>query len=260
MKKIIHKIGNSLFQASIVAALCFLAYNSALKQQNNNSIPGLEEIRSSENVDKASSMYNAASISRMSTVKVLSMSTEGYGISTASGTYVTYRDRYFILTVAHGINSDCNFVRFMAATGAGDLVDCKQIIEINQYVDYSIIEVDEISGLRAVDIRRQIPNAREWVDTFATFNELIYTGYPGNIGVSTFRGEVISYTYEDLVYLHSFAWPGASGSGVFNEEGQLVGHIMALAVGETEYGVDVLEDIVVVIPLFSINWSIISHR
>jgi len=111
-----------------------------------------------------------------------------------------------------------------------------------------------------VDIHKQVPTSREWIDTFATFNELIYTGYPSNIGVSTFRGEVISYTHDDLVYLHSFAWPGASGSGVFNEAGQLVGHIMALAVGETEHGVDVLEDIVVVVPLFSINWSIISHR
>lgn len=260
MKKAIHKFGNFLFQVACVVALCFLARSSALKQYSSADIPSSGEIRSSENVDNSSPMRAAAMISRMSAVKVLSMSTDDYGISTASGTYVTYRDRYFILTVAHGINSDCSFVRFMAATGTGELVECKQIIEINQYVDYSIIEVDEISDLRAVDIRRQIPNAREWVDTFATFNQLIYTGYPGNIGVSTFRGEVISYTYDDLVYLHSFAWPGASGSGVFNEEGQLVGHIMALAVGETEYGVDVLEDIVVVIPLFSINWSIISHR
>ena len=260
MKKAIHKFGNFLFQVACVGALCFLARSSVLKQHSSAGIPSSGEIRSSENVDNSSPMRDAAMISRMSAVKVLSMSTDDYGISTASGTYVTYRDRYFILTVAHGINSDCSFVRFMAATGTGELVECKQIIEINQYVDYSIIEVDEISDLRAVDIRRQIPNAREWVDTFATFNQLIYTGYPGNIGVSTFRGEVISYTYDDLVYLHSFAWPGASGSGVFNEEGQLIGHIMALAVGETEYGVDVLEDSVVVIPLFSINWSIISHR
>jgi hypothetical protein len=260
MRKIIHKIANLLLQVCVGGALCFLAYSSVLKQHTNTGLPTAEEIRSPDNIDEASSLYDAALISRMSTVKVLSMSLEHYGVSKASGTYVTYDDRYFVLTVAHGMNSDCSLVRVMAARGDGELIDCKQIIEINPYVDYAIIEVDKIETLEAVDIRKQLPSTQEWVDTFATFNELLYTGYPSDFGVATIRGEVISYGYEDIVYMHSFAWPGASGSGVFNEQGQLVGYIMALIVGETGYGVDVLEDIVVVVPLFSINWSIVSHR
>jgi hypothetical protein len=260
MKKIIHKIGKAFLQVCAVGALCLLAYNSVLKQHNNRSIPTPEEIRHPGNIDEASSLYDAALISRMSAVKVLSMSPEGYGISKASGTYVTYNDRYFVLTVAHGTNPECNFVRIMAANSGGELIECKQIIEINPYVDYAIVEVDKIDTLDAVDIRRQLLTTQEWIDTFAAFNKLLYTGYPSDIGIATISGEVISYSYEDLVYMYSFAWPGASGSGIFNEQGQLVGHIIALIVGETEYGIAVLEDIVVVVPLFSINWSIVSHR
>jgi hypothetical protein len=260
MKKIIHKIGNALLQVCAVGGLCLLAYSAVLKHHNNRSIPTPKEIRRADNIDEASSLHDAALISRMSTVKVLSVSPEDYGISRASGTYVTYNDRYFVLTVAHGTNPDCSLVRIMAASGGGELIECKQIIEINPYVDYAIVEVDKIDALDAVDIRRQLPTTQEWINTFATFSELLYTGYPSDIGIATVRGEVISYGYEDVVYMHSFAWPGASGSGVFNEQGQLVGHIMALLVGETGYGIDVLEDIVVVVPLFSINWSIVSHR
>jgi len=76
----------------------------------------------------------------------------------------------------------------------------------------------------------------------------------------TVEGKVMSYAHGDIVFLHSYGWSGASGSGVFNQNGQLVGYISALLVGESEHGIDVLEDVVIVVPLFNINWSIIYHR
>ena len=67
----------------------------------------------------------------------------------------------------------------------------------------------------------------------------------------------MGYADGDFVYMHSFAWGGASGSGVFALDGKLVGYLLAIDVGETVHGVDVLEDIVVVVPTFKIDWSLI---
>jgi len=43
--------------------------------------------------------------------------------------------------------------------------------------------------------------------------------------------------------------------GVFNERGKLIGYILALDVGVSEYGVDILEDIVVIVPTHHVDWS-----
>ena len=257
MKKTLKKIAHLLLQSAAVAAMSFLAYNSYLKQYE---IPDASEMRAAQNINQSSPMKEAALLSRQSAVKVLSLSPLDYSLSSSSGTYVTYRGRYFIVTVAHGINPECDLIKVLGASGDGEYIDCKKVVEINPYVDYSLIEVEEIHGLVAIDIANQIPTTVEWVETTAALNKLVYTGYPNDIGVLTFEGTVAAYSNQDQIYMHSYAWSGASGSGVFNQNGQLIGYIMALLVGETEYGPDVLEDIVIVVPLFNINWSIISHR
>ena len=47
------------------------------------------------------------------------------------------------------------------------------------------------------------------------------------------------------------------GSGVFASDGTFIGIIKAVDVGQTVYGVDVLEDIVVVLLESRINWDLI---
>jgi len=65
----------------------------------------------------------------------------------------------------------------------------------------------------------------------------------------------VGYADGDYVYMNSFAWGGASGSGVFTAKGQFVGYVLAIDIGQTDYGVDVLEDIVIVVPAFKIDWA-----
>ena len=59
----------------------------------------------------------------------------------------------------------------------------------------------------------------------------------------------------NYIFLHSYAWPGSSGSGVFSHNGNMIGIIIALNVGITAAGYDVLEDLVIVTPLFMIDWD-----
>ena len=61
------------------------------------------------------------------------------------------------------------------------------------------------------------------------------------------------------MYVFSYAWGGSSGSGVFDKAGNYVGYIIAIDVGQTEFGVDVLENVVLVVPSFKIDWSTVLN-
>ena len=257
MKRLLNKVANFLFPIGLVAALSTLAYFSA---QHQHGEPNVNRIRAPENVAPTSEVREGAIASRLSVVKVISLATEEYELLASSGTYVTLANRYFILTTAHGINPDCDLIKFLSPTGGGQYIDCKKVVVINAYTDYAIIEIEEIPQARAVNIATSVPNNREWEKSFAALNKLVYTGYPNNLGVVTIEGTVMGYFREDVVFLHSYGWAGASGSGVFDENGDLVGFVAAILIGESEYGPDVLEDVVLVVPLFNINWSIIYHR
>ena len=82
-----------------------------------------------------------------------------------------------------------------------------------------------------------------------------HTGYPNNMGPLTFDGTIVGYSDENYMYINSYAWSGSSGSGVFNERGKLIGYVLALDVGVSEYGVHILEDIVVVVPTSAVDWT-----
>jgi hypothetical protein len=50
---------------------------------------------------------------------------------------------------------------------------------------------------------------------------------------------------------------GSSGSGVFSTKGKYIGIVTAIDIGRTEFGVDTLENIVLVTPVFKVDWSAI---
>jgi len=68
-------------------------------------------------------------------------------------------------------------------------------------------------------------------------------------------GKIIGYMSGDFIYVKSYAWSGSSGAGVFASNGKLIGYVLALDVGYTEYGIDVLENIVFVVPVTAVRWD-----
>ena len=259
MKRALLTMLKRLLGLSVVGIFIALAYSSVMKQMQ---VPSYDEITALTNVSKETSLRKAGIISRQSAVKVMSLNPETMSISGASGTYVTLDGRYFILTVAHGLNTECDFVRIVLdrGKGYGNHYDCQKMIEVNIFSDYAIIETEKISELSPVHILTQRPKNNDWLQSLAPLTSLVYTGYPNDLGPVTVEGKVMGYSVENHFYMHSYGWAGASGSGVFNTDGQLVGHVMALVIGETAYGISVLEDVVVVVPLFKIDWSVVYHR
>jgi hypothetical protein len=221
-----------------------------------SQLPTADQIQDFDNVsaDLSTEHQRVVRRSRNSTVRILSVSAEG-GVATTTGTYIRAKGKYYIVTVMHGLVGPCDVTRIW--TEAEGFTECKNVVLGNALVDYAIIEIDEIPSLEAVPIPRSLPSAPEWEHALSAQSLFYYTGFPNSTGPLTFSGRLVGYADGDYIYMHSFAWVGASGSGVFGSNGEFVGYILAIDIGETSYGIDVLEDIVIVVPAFKIDWSTI---
>jgi uncharacterized protein YuzB (UPF0349 family) len=217
--------------------------------------PTPEEIHSLDNIsdDLNQKETSAVTRSRQSIIYVLSGYESKDGFAKMSGTYITHNGRFYVVTAAHGIKGPCN--KMFVATDSDHVYDCLQYVIIDQHVDYAIIEVEQVAGRTPVKLAEVLPSNREWHQEVSVLNETFYTGYPNGIGPLTFRGSVAGMSEENYLYIHSYAWPGSSGSGVFSYDGNLIGVLIALNVGFAGAGYDVLEDLVIVTPLFMIDWE-----
>jgi hypothetical protein len=243
-----------LLVGAIGLLMGLLAQDAAIKNANP---PTAWEIRQADNNSTALLIRQQAKVikkSRTSTVRVLSTSSDAM-ISSQTGTYVTIFGRYFVVTTAHGILGDCENTKVLVEEM--QFSDCTRFIELNRQIDYLLMEIKEIANLKAISIPRDLPSSRhEWLEDLSVMNRIFYTGYPNSIGPLTIDGHIAGYTSDDFIYLNSYAWSGSSGSGVFSQSGNYIGYILAIDVGGSPYGFpQVLEDIVLVVPAFKIDWA-----
>lgn len=240
--------------AFLLGGLTMLSIVHSARQ--NSILSSVQEIQSRDNISDnlERRAKDAVSLSRHSAVNVMSMSIMGV-VSSSTGTYIKNKDSFYILTVAHGVVGPCELMRIVIA---GDMVKCLEYVHINIEQDYAIIKIDENPHVKPVHIPSTTPRNNHWDESLSIQSTVFYTGFPNGMGPMTFRGNIVGYDERENVYLHSFAWPGSSGSGVFNEDGKLIGYVMAISVGNTDYGIDVLEDIVIIAPLYKIDWSVLE--
>lgn len=245
-------LGRIVSAVTLVSLLVGLALASSFKHAQLSSV---SEIQSPNNVSELLERRASLAIrkSRNSAVNVMSISEEGT-VSSSSGTYFTIDEQYYIITVSHGIVGECSSIRVVTDSG---MFECIEIKILDRRIDYAIIQVDRIPGRIAVKIPADYPRANDWHSHLSIQRGTYYTGYPNGQGPLTFAGEISGHDSSENVYVHSFAWPGSSGSGVFSDSGKLIGIIVAISVGSTEFGIDVLEDIVIVIPLYKIDWDML---
>ena len=256
MWKKLRKALKLTLQMSFVMLLGFaISLGIYISVDESTRFPRDSELRSLNNIseDLDSKETIVVQMSRNSILHVLSGYRSESGFTQMSGVYVTHNDKFYVITAAHGVVGDCD--EFYVATSDDDLYDCIQYIAVDQHIDYAIIEVEEVSRRKALSLKKIIPNNNEWKQELSILNEVFYTGYPNSLGPLTFRGAVAGISESNYIYLHSYAWPGSSGAGVFSYDGHLIGIVIALNVGLTGAGYDVLEDLVIVTPLFMIDWD-----
>ncbi len=222
-------------------------------------IPSIEQIQDVENISKnlSETEREAVSVSRNTAVKILSVAPDTGVVAYTTGTYFKADGRYFIVTVMHGLIGPCEFTRILADN---KFYDCVEFIKEEPLIDYAIIEIEEIKDRKPMKLKRHLPNSQQWVEAVSAQNKIFYTGFPNGLGPLTFSGNVIGYSDREYIYLNSYAWGGSSGSGIFTYDGKYLGCILAIDIGRTEHGPDVMEDIIVIIPAFKIDWASIFEK
>jgi hypothetical protein len=249
-------IRTTFYAAVVVLLICYLGTKSFVDNQQN---PSYGEIAALDNNAQTTNLGNWSETierSRSSAVRILSASDEyePARIASSSGTYVSMFDRYFVITTMHGIIGTCENTRILVGQ---TIHPCGRFIELNSASDYALIEVYEINDREPIKIPRMVPATKhDWIDSLAIMNKTVYTGFPNGIGPLTIDGKIAGHTQGDFIYLLSYAWPGSSGSGVFSRDGKYIGYVIAIDVGTSIYGGNqILENIVLVVPSFKINWA-----
>jgi len=252
VKRFLLTMIKSTIMLFMVAAI---VYGTHLSTQKSLRYSTISEITDRANITTQlhSTERKAVIKSRMSAVRVLSADDNG-NVAASSGTYMQIDEMAsYVLTTSHGIVGRCGTTRIQYER---NYYDCLNYVIIDERVDYIIMEVEEIEEAIPVQINRSLPANREWKEELSVMSRLYYTGYPNNEGPSTVTGTIMNVSPQnEMVFLQSYAWPGSSGSGVFSQQGNLIGLVVALDVGLTQYSLQILSNAVWVIPTYKIDWE-----
>ena len=204
-------------------------------------------------IKKLSSTYTinekkAISRSVKSSVQIFSLDMKSYSLASLSGTYFTYNEHYYVFTSAHGILGECSKIKISFYKSVSS---CIELTYIDKKRDYAIIQVEKMNNRTPVNFPNVLANPKK---SFNLLDKVYYTGYPNNVGPTTWHGTIAGYG-SDYLILQSYAWSGASGSGVFDEKGNLVGIIMALDTGDSRFGMQVLNNFVIITPVWIVEWE-----
>ena len=243
-----------LLGALLIVGVVYVSYKSSAKSLQP---PSEEEITAVDNVGTALSAEERQTVilSRASAVQVMSLKATTGRIAASSGTYVEYDGKYFVLTTAHGVGGQCSATHIAVDQ---ELHDCVSITFKNIFDDWAVIQVNPLPNRTAVRIPDEIPRPQELQADFATQNTTYYTGYPNHGGPYTFEGRIVAYSEREGIFIDSYRWSGSSGSGVFSASGNLIGIVMGLEIGETNFGTAVLENFIWVIPITRVNWTVVG--
>lgn len=147
---------------------------------------------------------------------VIEIGKGGRAAGMGSGNYFRLGKHRFIITAAHVVdNADQIMITEKGMTSTEG-----EVIYLDTNADIAILKPKEkLRYTKALPFRRDINNQ---------MGEKIYhTGHPAREGWHMSEG-ILSGTHNDVLMLNSFAWPGSSGSVVFDEKGRVLGVVSAI--------------------------------
>ncbi len=172
--------------------------------------------------------------------------------ATSSGTYLSHLGFDYIITSAHSLIGDCEET-FVIVDDY--MFHCLDFIIVDHSKDYAIFEVEQVFNRNPIKIIDILHDEKATLLSTNVHEKTIYTGYPQGIGPFTFDGKIVSHKQQNgVIYVHSYAWAGSSGSGVFNSNGMMIGIITAVSVANSDLGVDVMEDLIIVTSLSLVDF------
>jgi S1-C subfamily serine protease len=171
-----------------------------------------------------------------------------------SGTYLKIGRYYVVITAQHVVNDE----EIVIVEGRNNEYVIGQPILHGTTTDVSFILVPEINSREALDYRpmRRPRNIERLIG-----REVTYTGFPSHHDLLSVDGQIVSVENGRIV-IHSYAWPGASGSGVFDMRGRFIGVVSAVDIGIWNRLVPpaLVEDIVWIAPVWDISEDDIKNH
>jgi S1-C subfamily serine protease len=185
--------------------------------------------------------------SRSATIKILAATPTGTAIGTA--TTFRYKGYTIAITAAHVIGGS----PYLVAALTDVQYEMAKVIYFDSEADIAVLLLPELVGVKPMPLR----SVKE--ENVRIGQETLYSGFPNDHDLFTIRGYVSGVERSGAFYLHSYAWPGASGSCVFDEYGRLMGVLTAIGVGiDLDGARTAIEDVVYVTPIWNLNFELLD--
>lgn len=202
--------------------------------------------------DQMSEILERASLSpieravRSAAVKVVRPGGQGHG----SGSYLKYKGRHIVVTAAHVVEG----FRHMVVSGRNGENVIGRVIYEDERTDLAVLSVPKINSRVPMPyrVRGSLAN-KNLVGAGVT-----YTGFPGRHDLLTIMGRVASLE-KGYIVVNMYGWFGSSGSGVYDNQGRLLGIVSAIDIGSWSIPIP-LDSLVWVAPIWSLDQEILDIR
>ena len=211
----------------LIAGLIFLGCSGEIFRQADSQPSSVDTV----NVGTATGLEK---ISRETSVKiyVLNDSSVGHG----SGTYIIYREHYFVLTAYHVTQGGQNIIGEL-----GDFILPLTPFVHNETSDIAILSAPKYPNAKPLNLRL-VDQGKIKIG-----QRVLYTGYPNLTGPLTIYGTVSGFSVNNSIILQSYAWGGASGSAVLDYKGRVIGVVNGIEVVTSMMGLPTENENVILI-------------
>jgi S1-C subfamily serine protease len=175
---------------------------------------------------------NGLKASYLSSVVIQIATEEGTPLGAGSGNYFRLGKHRFIITAAHVVDGDNEIL----IIEKGFSMTKAKVVYIDHNSDIAVLVPEtKLRYTKAIPFRRDINNQ---------MGEKVYhCGHPANEGWHL-SGGLLTGTHNDVLMVNTFAWPGSSGSVLFDEGGRVLGVVSRVRV-DGPFGIpDLVEHIV----------------
>jgi S1-C subfamily serine protease len=207
-------------------------------------VPTMAPLETTLDTLQASNLSIAEKRGRSAAVKVRPPFLPGHG----SGTYMRMYGEFVVVTAAHVV--DEHTVMYIEERDNNTVIG--RVIYKDDRSDIAVIHVPELKSRIAVPYRPKKNN----INLIGA--SVSYTGFPGRHDLITIRGHVASLEH-NMIVTHMFGWFGASGSGVFDQQGRFLGVVSAIDVGNIGIPIP-LDSIVWVAPAWDLDEDLLRIR
>ncbi len=170
-----------------------------------------------------------------------------------TGTYFKYKGNHIVVTAAHIWAESAP-----QPLSSGALVESPheqvigKIVYWDPYVDIAVLVIPALESRNPAKLVRD--------PEYAVGEDVVYSGFPGANSLLTFEGQLAGDGYGTDLAMHSMAWGGSSGAGVFDTRGRFVGVVSSIMVGRGFMGPQLVGTIVYVAPANLIDMNYLREN